>query len=352
MYTREQLEQYPYFKNILAGRRISDVLDPLTGLVQRQHMIGFVKELTGQEQPFTFGMIDLDNFKYINDTYGHSAGDTVLQGVAEKLAGYIGDRGIAGRFGGDELLFINFSDVTYFAKKQFCLGMFADAKVLRRTYMAGNYELFVTATAGLATYPHDASDYDSMFETIDKTLYRGKSKGRNCYIIYVESKHKDIVIRELKVHSQYEIMHAITERFDAVFDVQEKLKAFFNCAGDDLHISDVYYAGPSGLFRSANTGQELGNCADIGAIMYDDVVTTNNIDAFCADAPLSRSILKHNGFETFLIAKVKMGKQLMGYLMLAEPHSLRIWQDNEVVLLFAVSRMLAGFLAGTRTSLE
>ena len=67
MYSREELTQYEYFDRVLDGRRISDVLDPLTGLVSKTHMIAFVQSLIEEKTPFTFGMIDLDNFKYIND---------------------------------------------------------------------------------------------------------------------------------------------------------------------------------------------------------------------------------------------------------------------------------------------
>ena len=124
MYSREELTQYEYFDRGLDGRRISDVLDPLTGLVSKTHMIAFVQSLIEEKTPFTFGMIDLDNFKYINDTYGHSIGDQMLVSVSEALRDFLSGFGIAGRFGGDEFLFINFRDLDYDSNKLFCQKLF------------------------------------------------------------------------------------------------------------------------------------------------------------------------------------------------------------------------------------
>ena len=352
MYTRSQLEQYPFFKKLLDGRRISDVLDPLTGLVTRAYIIEYVQDLIRQGRPFTFGMIDLDNFKYINDTYGHAAGDAVLQGVASSLISLLDERGVAGRFGGDEFLFINLEATSYFAKKQFCLDMFSNARVFRKTYHAGEFELFVTGTAGLATFPHDASDYDEMFEAIDKTLYRGKSKGRNCYIIYVAAKHKDIVIRELKHRTQYQLIREIADQFDSAFDVHEKMRRIFSAVGDDLHISDMYYAGRDGVMRSIRTGEMTGSAEDIDALMTDDVFTTNQIDTISKLSPVFFRTLKKHSFETVLAVKVRTGRFFYGYLIFAEPHNLRIWQDDEIVIMFSLGRMLAGFMISTGSSLE
>ena len=107
MYTREDLSRFPYFEALLRETSLDALLDPLTGLVTRPYMLGFAQALIRAGTPFTFGMLDLDNFKFINDTYGHRVGDAVLAGVSEGLIETVRGFGVAGRYGGDELLFID-----------------------------------------------------------------------------------------------------------------------------------------------------------------------------------------------------------------------------------------------------
>lgn len=344
MYTREQLTVYPFFKANLENRRISDVLDPLTGIVSRRYMIGFVKDLIERNIPFTFGMIDLDNFKYINDTYGHHVGDAVLENLAKDLSIYLGEKGVAGRFGGDEFLFVNFEDLEYDDKKIFCLDMYADWRVLRKSVKVENYELFVTGTTGLSTFPMNAKDYDELFQQIDKTLYRGKSKGRNCYIIYVEEKHKDIVIKELKKHSLFELFRSMGNQFDQNPGVVPKLHGIFTAISNDLHLTDMFYIGEDFIMKSVEKGTVLGDVSDIENILKDDIFTSNNIEEIREQSPIFYQTLISKGFETTLTAVVRTHNQMFGYLVFAEPRSLRIWQDSEMAILYSAARMMAGFM--------
>ena len=352
MYTREQLEQYPYFQKRIEGRRVTDVLDQLTGLVSRRYMIEFVHDLIDQNIPFTYGMIDLDNFKYINDTYGHAVGDGVLSSVADELITILGDFGIAGRFGGDEYLFVNFRDRTYEEKKKFCLKIYTEFTVLRKSYSIGKYSLFVTGTTGLATFPEDARDYDTLFSLIDKTLYRGKSKGRNCYIIYVESKHKNIEIRQFKKHSQYDIIRNMTAAFDSSPLLKGKIQAIYQALAADMNLSDIYYVDRSGLMRSIRDNRVIGNAEDIGQIVKDDVYATNNMEELRAVCPRFYETAAACEFETLLASELRIGPMRFGYIMFAEPRNMRIWQDEELVIMYSLARMLSGFMAGTRSSLD
>ena len=352
MYTREQLIQYDYFSEALDGQRISDVLDPLTGLVSRGYMLGFVKDLVENNIPFTFGIMDLDNFKYVNDTYGHSTGDGVLQGVADLLADMLDGIGIAGRFGGDEYLFVNLRDIVYDQKKQFCKDMFAGGKVIRRMFRVEEYELFVTATAGIATFPADAKDYDELFSVADKALYFGKRKGRNCYIIYVESKHGHIRTEKIKKATVYELFKKMTECFDSAEDLYGKIRAVYEGIGMDLRVTDFFYAGNNGILKSITDGRVIGPCTDIGKVVQDEIHSTNTLNSVREKSPELYNTLTAHEFETMLAAKVHLGTELYGYLVLAEPRTLRIWQDEEKAVMFFFARMLAGFIKESRQRLE
>ena len=350
MYTREQLSKFSYFHKVLEGKRISDVLDPLTGLIARPHIIGFAQSLMEEGTPFTFEMLDLDNFKYINDTYGHTAGDEMLAAVAEELRDYLSDYGLAGRFGGDEFLIVNLRDRTYEEKKNFCRSMFTTQTVIRRSFQLSQCELFVTATAGLATYPDDATDYDGLFAKIDKALYRGKSKGRNCYIIYVEEKHKNIEIKKLKKNGLYTIFRNMAVQFDSSPDIHVKMRAIYESLKDDLHISNLYYIGEDRELKSVLDDQSIGAVSDVDQIMKDEIYSTNNLEEIKAECPVLYGVLHKGEVETVMITRLGMGPKTFGYLMCAEPHNLRIWQEEELAIMFSLARMLSGYIMGARVA--
>ncbi|MBQ9327783.1 MAG: GGDEF domain-containing protein [Solobacterium sp.] len=344
MYTREKLSEYSYFKRVLEGRRISDLLDPLTGLITRSHIIGFVQSLIEEGRPFTFGIIDLDNFKYINDTYGHTAGDGILTSLSKELISYLSDYGVAGRFGGDEFLFVNLRDQEYADKKAFCHGMYFNNTVLRRTYNLGAVELFVTATTGLATYPINATTYEELFLMVDKALYRGKSKGRNCYIIYLPEKHKDIEIKRLKRNSIYTIFRNFIEHFDSARNLNEKLTSVYEGLKEDLNITNMYFANEHQVMKSVLDHQVVGTLSDISNLMKEPVYSTNNLEDIREISPVLYSVFRDHEVESFIIAKVGAESQNLGYLICAEPHTLRIWQEEEYAIMFSMARLFAGYM--------
>ncbi|MCR5389040.1 MAG: PAS domain-containing protein, partial [Lachnospiraceae bacterium] len=87
-YSMEKLRKYRFFDSILDEISLEEIFDPLTGVLSRTYAVKFVQRLIDKEVPFTFTIIDLDNFKYFNDSFGHSAGDKVLITVTEALAKY------------------------------------------------------------------------------------------------------------------------------------------------------------------------------------------------------------------------------------------------------------------------
>ena len=87
-------------------KRHSKNRDELTKLYRRDVISGYMDNLINEGCPFTFAIIDIDNFKTINDSYGHQMGDTVLMTVAEILSKIVKNIGVVGRYGGDEFIFV------------------------------------------------------------------------------------------------------------------------------------------------------------------------------------------------------------------------------------------------------
>ena len=344
MYDKQYLSKYKYFKKVLEEKDLSYVLDPLTGLVSRLYILEFVKSLIEENCPFSFGMIDLDNFKEINDSYGHSTGDEVLSAVSTNLINYLSDYGVAGRYGGDELVFVDFRDLEYDQKKQFLNILYEEGQVLKINYKLKHYSPFVTGTIGMATFPDDAKDYDELFSLIDKTLYRGKSKGRNCYIIYVESKHKNIKIVELRKHSIYETIRNMTEGIEKGVGMRAKLKAAFEAIREDMHLTGLYYLDKEGIMRDVENDQVFGIVPDIYEIIGDNVNACNDVDGLVNKCPISYKCLYEKEIGSLLFAHINDGERTYGYLVCAEPRVQRIWQSEDEMTLYIFGKLLGHYL--------
>lgn len=122
--------------------------------------------------------LDLDRFKLVNDTLGHTVGDDLLQGVAERLKACVRQEDSVARVGGDEftLLLMNLQSVTDAAA--------VSRKILQavmRPMTVDGHELYVTTSIGISIYPTDGEDAETLLKNADNALYRAKDAGRNNY---------------------------------------------------------------------------------------------------------------------------------------------------------------------------
>lgn len=126
-----------------------------------------------------FAMIDLDNFKKVNDTYGHPTGDSVLKSMSRLLKKRLRKTDTIGRYGGEEFAIILLDVVPERAVSIMDEIRSNFAQVIHH---AGNTEFRVTFSSGIATFPH-FPDVPMLTETADKALYDAKKSGRNCVVI-------------------------------------------------------------------------------------------------------------------------------------------------------------------------
>lgn len=147
--------------------------DPLTGLFNRRTLDQFVTHHISQKLPFSMLIMDLDNFKSVNDTYGHDVGDEVLRFLSEALKRLFGEEYVICRMGGEEFVVIVPTDDTVIA--------LSDAEAVR-AYMANTASptgKSVTISIGVATYPDMAETSEELYRKADDALYRAKRQGRN-----------------------------------------------------------------------------------------------------------------------------------------------------------------------------
>lgn len=165
--------------------------DMLTGVLNKKTMEGkVVKALAEPEQDgnchYIFFMVDLDNFKNVNDKLGHIYGDTAIVDTANCLSAIFPNNAYVGRLGGDEFAvcakydaFDKESLISYIKKK-------ADkiCEANRRTYVNGAISVGISSSVGIAVAPDFAQDFKTLYQMADQALYRSKNGGKNCYHIY------------------------------------------------------------------------------------------------------------------------------------------------------------------------
>lgn len=127
--------------------------------------------------------IDLDHFKRINDTLGHSVGDLLLKEVAQRIVNQVSSGDTPARLGGDEFAIIlpNIQSVLHVSA--LCEKLLAS---IRKPYHLEGNSLFVSCSIGIAIYPDDAADVEIICRNADSAMYKAKEEGRNSYHFYTE----------------------------------------------------------------------------------------------------------------------------------------------------------------------
>lgn len=341
VYNIEKLRKFPFFDRIIDEIGLDEILDPLTGVLSRAYSMKFVRSLIADKTPFSYTMLDLDNFKYINDSFGHSAGDRVLAAVAKGLADFADGFGIVGRFGGDELLLIDMKNTKVEEKEKFFRELYTASAALRIEMEFAEGSALITGTAGCATYPSDADEFDELFALVDKMLYLGKSKGRNCYTVYDKDRHKDIEIGKIAVNGVYTDMCGIRHEIEKAEGFENKLKAVMPQLAEILKIRDLYYVREDGRMKSVTEPSWDGDASDIAQLMKEDVFSEGGLDPVEKDAPAFFNTLKSRCLGSALIVRIRHGKTVSGYLVCAVERKHRIWQENEIAILYYLAGLLA-----------
>ncbi len=153
--------------------------DPLTGLWNRKYSVQAVDRLLSQpDASGTAFMIDLDNFKAINDNYGHIVGDEVLASVAKVLMDIVRQSDIACRIGGDEF-FLYFNDMDNTATVHNLAARLI--KTLNEKVKYPDHNRGMAASVGIAIAPKDGDTFEKLYSNADKALYHAKNNGKNVF---------------------------------------------------------------------------------------------------------------------------------------------------------------------------
>ena len=166
--------------------------DSATGLMNKRAIMEYaaqkIRESEGKQ--LALMVLDIDDFKTINDTYGHLFGDQVIFKIAETIKRIVGMRGMVARFGGDEFVVL-LENCDDFTMNNILKTIYGEVGIMFKD----TYEDFhVTISTGISEYPKDGKAYEELFQKADKALYIAKANGKNNIVFYDDDVHKDVEI--------------------------------------------------------------------------------------------------------------------------------------------------------------
>lgn len=320
--------------------------DVLTNLYSRDVVIEYANHLISKKVPFALALIDIDNFKYVNDNYGHIIGDKIIQAVANTLKNAVGEDVVIGRFGGDEFIIVFPNMIEYNQVYSQCSKIGASVANLT---IPDQTELNVTVTTGLSRFPEDESTYNKLLETADKALYRGKTKGRDCFIIYLSEKHANI---ELKTENDKTLssMHIHSLVFKTLLDSDikggiTKLFDFFSSyymfdhvciqKGNSILFEKIHELSRSKNFKPLDLELIKQNISPDTELFY-----LNRVEQLEKNEQLDlKKKLDEQGIHSTLFVKILCKDKTYGFLRVDSSHQ-RIWQHGDMDILLTAARII------------
>ncbi len=344
-------------------------LDLLTGCLNKGHFEEVTRKLLHErkEEQHVFIMIDLDNFKAINDNLGHYFGDIVLKEVSDKLRRIFRSADYIGRIGGDEFVVL--------------MRSVHDQKVIERkvreiiealdiTYKKSSLSYRITASVGVALIPDHGAEYEEIYQNADTALYRSKHLGKNSYSIYEELLGKcvmenktpiDVANRAISAHFNAEIA---METFQLLFenvDNDNSLDMLLRHLGEYYQVSRCYVFErlDGGINRYKNTyewcaegvtkqSHRLQNVAvsSFGEIMgemnEDGIYYSNDVSRIACDK--TRGFMELQGIQSVLVTAVKKNDRVEYFLGFDDVVTKRMWQPVEISTLAYASKIISQYL--------
>ena len=171
-------------------------VDELTQLPNRRLLQERVQQALGEAEPFAFVYLDLDRFKTLNDSLGHHCGDELLFQLAARLANCAEPGDTVARIGGDEFVFL----LRQVEAAEALRRVEAVVSRLRESVQVGGIAIEPQASIGIAMYPADGNDFETLLRKADVAMYRGKAEGGN-RIVFFEDRMNDQAVRRMRIET-------------------------------------------------------------------------------------------------------------------------------------------------------
>lgn len=338
-------------------------IDYLTKVLSREAMTQKINLALTKDTPFALLLIDIDNFKEFNDSYGHMYGDIVLVETASSIKKFIGNNGFIGRIGGDEFLVLMYVDNKYNALHEACSNI---KKAINNVSNHNIKKASITATVGCAAYPNDGTTYDILFKKIDVALYRGKRKGRNCFIIYDKDKCGEVSSELTEVnrkidsgdarYANYNIISGVAEIINRDENIRKNINDSLSLLGSyflldriTLYTLDIYNDTVSNVICWCNPRinglEELvknyPRNVDSWRMVLDNLGMFKIVQVESnKDLPIYQELSDQNVKST-LAFELKYMDKIVGFIRFDMCTIDRFWQQNDISTLMVTSKLFA-----------
>ncbi len=315
-------------------------------------------------------IVDVDNFKAVNDNLGHYFGDLVLKEIASNLHANFRGNDIIGRIGGDEFVVfvqnvVNLDIVSQKAK--------VITKAFQNTYSGEHADYKISGSIGIALSPKDGDHYEDLYKAADKALYQSKLQGKDRFTFYSDEfvdgtmKTLTLVDNANRMESSYFDTELLSTVFNLMYesqDVHTSLTAVLQLLGrrlktDRCYIFETFDEGNSysitfewcaaGITAQKNNLQnvqteQLGNFLaelDKSGVLYNndhDLIENND----------TYTLVKGQEIKSFMLVQSKSKKITRLILGLDDCTTARVWSEKEINTLRFVIKMVSIFMAASR----
>ncbi len=340
-------------------------IDGLTKLYNKpatERMVSEILDSNYGSSIYALMVIDVDNFKGINDTYGHLLGDAVLIDVSKIFKSIFRDTDIIGRIGGDEfLVFMNkvSSEADVREKAEIM------CQKIRELYENEVTLSKVSVSVGIATAANERILYKDLFKNADLALYETKQKGKNGFTVFDENSYYDENDPE-KANSSMRIAGYLKKKALRIFENEKDKKTAFDkvlsILGEKFNPSSVYvyYVGDDKQFayekfQWCNDGipeisdgmKEIPLATGVNDLNYLSYFNRDEI-FYCADVekleyPFNE-YMRFLGSKSILESLISYEGNVIGYIGFSEYTSQRLWIQNEVDALSSIAGILGKYL--------
>lgn len=305
-------------------------------------------------------LLDLDNFKAVNDLYGHMFGDTVLSNVGSTIRSLFRESDILARIGGDEFMVLMRDIPDESLVEQRCMRLTQRISQLCDRQLE---QCQFSCSVGVAMIPEHGKTYQTLFQRADRALYQAKDIGKNTFSVFSMGtdvkryeKLKPRLPRDINLLSAWgDTALYMLEQLYETQSVSEAFRSILNMIGNQLqaeHIFVVNMPGASPLIEWLHPPltQESHGYGKLPLSLWNDAAVLVNGDGlfYCHDSGLakgvSKELMENFGAKALLLCAVQKNGELCGYVGMRSHLNTKIWVQKEIDAVSFLSRMVSMFL--------